>query len=124
MPPATIKPDQEHHGVGHVVPLKLLVAVFAALAILTVVTVAASEVNFGEFNLVIALIIAVVKASLVVLIFMHLIWDKPFHAIVFIGCLIFVGLFIGLTLLDTGQNSASEFNKQAQGVPHIPLKGQ
>jgi len=63
----------------------------------------------------------VVKASLVVLFFMHLRWDKPFNAIVFIGCLIFVGLFISLALLDTGQYYKSEFDQQAPGVKHIPL---
>jgi len=116
--------SEQQHGVGHVVPLKILCAVFVALTLLTVLTVAASEVNFGEFNLVIALCIAVIKASLVVLFFMHLLWDKPFNAIVFVGCLIFVGLFISLTLLDTGQNQGTVFNQQAQDVKHVPLKGE
>ena len=117
-------PQTAHHGIGHVVPLKILFGVFAALTVLTLLTVAASTVNFGEFNLVIALLIAVIKASLVVLFFMHLIWDKPVNAIVFIGCLIFVGLFISLSLMDTVQNHDSTLNEQAKGVPHIPLKGQ
>ena len=110
-------------GAGHVVPLKVLVGVFASLALLTVVTVVVSKFDFGAYNLVIALAIAVVKASLVVLFFMHLLWDKPFNAIVFLGCLIFVGLFIGLTLLDTVQNHGSTYRKQAGGVSHVPLKG-
>ena len=122
MPPATAEPNHEHHALGHVVPLKILFAVFVALALLTVLTVAASEVNFGEFNLVIALVIAVIKASLVLLFFMHLLWDKPLNAIVFVGCLIFVGLFISLTLLDTGQNRGTVFNRQAQDVKHVPLQ--
>ena len=42
------------HGVGHIVPFRILAGVFAALTILTVITVAASYVNFGEFNLIIA----------------------------------------------------------------------
>jgi cytochrome c oxidase subunit 4 len=119
-------PDHKltHHGIGHVVPMKILLAVFAALTILTVLTVAASTVNFGEFNLIIALLIAVIKAALVVLIFMHLIWDKPFIAIVFIGCLIFVGLFISLALMDTTQNQNAVFNKQAPDIKHVPLKGE
>jgi cytochrome c oxidase subunit 4 len=62
-----------HHGVGHVVPFKILFAVFGSLTILTVITYAASLVDFGELNLFIALTIAVVKASLVVLFFMHLV---------------------------------------------------
>ena len=116
-------PDQQHAahhahapGVGHVVPLKILAGVFGALLLLTVATVGASEVNFGEYNLIIALAIAVVKASLVVLFFMHLIWDRPFNAIVFVGCLIFVGLFISLALLDTTQYHKSIYEQEAPGM--------
>jgi cytochrome c oxidase subunit 4 len=88
------------HGVAHVASFKSLVIVFSALLVLTAVTYLISLHNFGEFNLVIALAVAVVKSSLVVLYFMHLRYDKPFNSIVFVGCLIFVGLFIGLALLD------------------------
>lgn len=114
------------HGksVGHIVPLSLLVKVFGGLIVLTVITVAASYVDFGELNLVVALAIAVVKASLVVLFFMHLLWDKPFNAIVFVGCLIFVGLFISFALLDTGQYHSSVDKKQAEGVKRELMKGE
>jgi len=57
----------------------------------------------------------------VVLFFMHLRWDKPFNALVFIGCLIFVSLFIGLALLDSGQYQHSVIHQQAKGVDHKPL---
>jgi cytochrome c oxidase subunit 4 len=122
--------DAAHHddthgtSVGHVVSLGLLLKVFGALIALTLLTVAASYVDFGEMNLVVALAIAVVKASLVVLFFMHLVWDKPFNAIVFVGCLIFVGLFISLSLLDTGQYHASVDKSQAKDVHHKLLKGE
>ena len=88
------------HGVAHVATFKSLTIVFAALLVLTGVTYLVSLKDFGEFNLIIALAVAVVKSSLVVLFFMHLRYDKPFNSIVFVGCLIFVGLFIGLALLD------------------------
>jgi cytochrome c oxidase subunit IV len=88
------------HGVAHVATFPSLVTVFVLLLFLTGVTYLVSLFNFGELNLVIALAVAVVKSSLVVLYFMHLRYDKPFNSIVFVGCLIFVGLFIGLALLD------------------------
>jgi cytochrome c oxidase subunit 4 len=118
--------DDPTHGksVGHIVSLGILAKVFGALIALTVITVAASYVNFGEFNLVVALAIAVIKASLVVLFFMHLLWDKPFNAIVFVGCLIFVGLFISLALLDTGQYHASVDKSQAKEIKHQLLPGE
>jgi cytochrome c oxidase subunit 4 len=117
--PATPDYADPHHGsVGHVVPFKTLLSVFLGLVLLTIITVAASTINFGEANLVVALAIDVVKASLVVLYFMHLRWDKPFNSIVFIGCLIFVALFISLSLLDTHQYSKSVIEGQAPGVTH------
>ena len=122
-PPTQPTAAHGHHGdAAHIVSLKLLAQVFGALVLLTVITVAASEVNFGEFNLIVALVIAVVKASLVVLFFMHLYWDKPFNSIVFIGCLIFVSLFIGLTLLDSSQYQGSVTKGQAPGVPRTLLQ--
>ena len=57
--------------------VKAYIGVFVALAILTVLTVYASTVDFGgSTNVVIALVIAVCKASLVAAIFMHLKWEK------------------------------------------------
>lgn len=89
------------HGVGHVVPVWLLVAVWAALVVFTVLTYAATWVDLGASNLWIAIGIATVKAALVALFFMHLWWDRPINAIVLIGSLLFVALFVGLALLDT-----------------------
>ena len=91
------------HGVGHVVPLKLLVGVLFVLLVLTVLTVAVTKVDLGNLNLVIAMAIAAVKGSLVLLYFMHLRWDRPFNAVVFVSSLVLVALFIILALLDTSQ---------------------
>jgi cytochrome c oxidase subunit IV len=87
----------------HAVPLLVLFAVFAGLLVMTVVTVAATWFDLGNWNLIIALGIATFKASLVALYFMHLRYDNPFNAIVLVTALLFVALFIGLTLLDTTQ---------------------
>jgi len=88
-------------GVAHIVPLPFLFAVFGALLVLTVVTVAVTFVDLGSMNLVVALGIATVKASLVALYFMHLRWDKPVNALAFITAIVFVMLFVGMVLLDT-----------------------
>ena len=56
-------------GHGHVVPMKVLAAVFGMLVLLTLVTVAAADVDLGRFNLYAALAIAALKASLVALYF-------------------------------------------------------
>ena len=62
--------EHSHDHVGHIVPVPVLAATFGALICLTVITVAASNVNFGPLNLWIALLIAGIKASLVVFLFM------------------------------------------------------
>lgn len=93
------RPDHAAHV--HVVPAPVLLAVWGALMVLTVITVAATWVDLGALNLVVALAIATVKASLVVLYFMHMRYDRPFHAIIFVASLAFVALFVAISLLDT-----------------------
>ena len=93
--------SSEHPSLIHIAPLWVLFAVWLALILLTVVTVAVTKVDLGSLNLWLAMAIATVKASLVALFFMHLWWDRPFHSVVLIGSLIFVMLFVGLALMDT-----------------------
>jgi cytochrome c oxidase subunit 4 len=97
-------PQAPQPPVGHVVPVRLLAGVFAALIFLTVVTVAVTYVDLGALSIWVALGIAVFKAALVALYFMHLRWDSPFHAMVLIAALFFVIIFIGISILDTHQN--------------------
>ena len=54
-----------------VVPIKTYVLVFAALIILTATTVGVAKIELGEYNFIVAITIAVIKASLVVWFFMH-----------------------------------------------------
>ncbi|NNE44146.1 MAG: caa(3)-type oxidase subunit IV [Gemmatimonadetes bacterium] len=99
--------DGHDHG-GHVVSLKVLIGTWAALVVLTVVTVAATWIDLGSLNILLAMLIAVVKSALVVLLFMHLLWDKPFHSIIFLSSTLFVALFISFALMDTREYEASK----------------
>ncbi len=93
----------EHTESGvHVASMRLLVTVMIALMFGTWLTVSVTHFHFGAFNLLIGLAIATAKAVLVGLYFMHLRWDKPFNAFVFISAFAFLGLFIGFALMDTG----------------------
>ncbi len=96
-------PSHDEHPIAHVMPLPVLLGVFAALIALTFLTVAATWVDLGGFNLPIAMAIATVKATLVALYFMHLRYDAPFNGLALLAALLFVGLFIVVTLLDTIQ---------------------
>ena len=78
--------------------------------VLTVITVLATKVDLGaSMNLVVAMVIATVKALLVALYFMHLRYDRPFHTIVVVSGLLGAILFVGFALLDSGQYQADSF---------------
>ena len=64
--------DSHAHGeVGHVVPVATFAKVLAALLALTIITVAVAQLDLGKWNIVGALVIASIKASLVIAVFMH-----------------------------------------------------
>lgn len=85
----------------HVVPVKVLIGVFIALVILTVVTVEAAKYDTGSLDVIVSMAIATAKASLVVFIFMHLWYDKPLNRIAFFFSLIFAAFFLCMILLDS-----------------------
>ena len=109
-----------HPQVGHVVPLPVLFAVLGTLLVMTLVTVAVSWLDFGRFNLWIALGIAVFKASLVLLFFMHLNYDKPFNAIVVIVSIALVMLFIAIALTDAAQYEPDRIPGYAPSIKTNP----
>jgi len=92
----------EHTENGiHIAPMRLLVGVMIVLMFGTWLTVSVTHFDFGALNIWIGLAIATVKAILVGLYFMHLRWDKPFNAFVFVSAFAFLALFIGFALMDT-----------------------
>lgn len=99
--------EAHDHGLAHVTPVKLLVGVFAALTILTILTVVVTSIDLGsQGNFVIAMIVATVKAGLVMAFFMHLVWDKKFNLTVFLSAFLFVVLFLSLALTDRNEYQA------------------
>jgi cytochrome c oxidase subunit 4 len=86
---------EPHPLVGHLVPVRTLVLTGMALLFLTVVT---------------ALGVAVVKAVLVVLVFMHLLWDRSFNSLMLVGSIVFVVLLIGIAMTDTRMYKPSLYN--------------
>lgn len=86
---------------SHIGSLNFYVGIFATLIFFTVLTVAVSYVHLGPLNLAVAVLIASIKASLVVLFFMHLRYDNKFNAVMFVCGLLFIGVFFAYTLNDT-----------------------
>ncbi len=76
--------------------------VLAALLALTGITVVAAGINFGapSVNVVVALLIASVKGSLVALFFMHLRHDPPINAVIFLTGLFMLAVFLIFILID------------------------
>ncbi len=89
------------HDFAHPMPVWMLLAVFIALTILTVVTVWQTNFDLGSADVIVVMAIATVKATLVMLFFMHLAYDKPFNLIIFLSAFVFVALFIIFTLGDS-----------------------
>lgn len=97
--------------------MSLLLTIFGILMVLTVATVAVTKFDLGQFNIWVALAIAVIKAALVAMYFMHLRWDSPFNGIILIASLFFVAIFIGTTVLDSKEYKVN-FNPPARsGTP-------
>jgi cytochrome c oxidase subunit IV len=72
-----------------------------ALVALTALTVTAAGMHFGGGSVVVALVIATIKASIVLYLFMHLKYeDATFHRLILI-MLTVLAIFIGLTFTDT-----------------------
>ena len=106
---------EEHEHGGVAVYSKTLIA----LLILTAITVFAAGFDLGQGNVVIALVIATIKASLVALFFMHLKWDKPVNAIIAMAGFLFLGIFLMFCLLDF--DSRNNFLPQNMKPTMVPL---
>lgn len=84
----------------HILPKWVYFGVLGALLFLTVVTVATAQLDLGPFNLPLAMLIAGTKATLVAAIFMHLYWDHKFNLTLFAMSLLFLAVFVVLSLMD------------------------
>ena len=85
---------------AHVVPVSTYLAVFATLMVLTLITVWAAGQDFGVFNTAVALAIAVTKATLVILFFMHVKYSARLTKLVVAASLLWLAIMLGVTLSD------------------------
>jgi len=113
--------------------IRVYMMVFAALSAGTIITVAASRFDFGgHLNVVVALAIAVVKASLVAAIFMHLKWERSlwiWYSLalcgVFFACLLALPVITthdhpALTETKTWDVTGNEVAPEHAGESHAP----
>ena len=84
----------------HVSPIKVYIGIFAALMVLSAITVGAAFVNLGIFNPIVALTIAVIKATLVILFFMHVKYSSRLTKITVVLSFFFVAILFAETFMD------------------------
>jgi cytochrome c oxidase subunit 4 len=90
----------DHAPTHHVTSLPVYFGIFFALMIGTALTVAASRVDLGMLNTPIAMAIAIVKATLVILFFMHVIHSTRLTWVVVIASFLWLGVLFVLTFAD------------------------
>src|SRR2546426_10126357 len=90
----------EHAPEHHVTPLPVYFAVFTALVIGTLLTWYASTITLGWANTPIALVIATIKAVLVILYFMHLKYSTRLTWVVVIAAFLWLAMLFVLTFSD------------------------
>ena len=92
--------EVEQHAEHHIVGPKVYLLIFAALIVGTALTVGASFIEMGPWNPVVAIAIAVVKATLVVLFFMHIKYSSKLMKLT-VGAGVFTFLIlVGMSLSD------------------------
>ena len=85
---------------AHVAPKTLYYTIFGALMVLTIVTVEVATHNFGVLNFPVAIGIAITKATLVILFFMHAKYSSKLTKL-FVGtAFFFLSILLGLTMTD------------------------
>jgi cytochrome c oxidase subunit IV len=85
---------------SHIASVKSYVGIFLTLMVLTTITVLVAYVNLGEFNKIVALGIASVKATLVILYFMHVKYSSRLTKLVVVSGFFFLFILLGLTMAD------------------------
>jgi cytochrome c oxidase subunit 4 len=84
----------------HIVSPKIYIFIFASLMLGTGITVWAAFQNFRQYNIVIALAIATIKATLVILYFMHARYSPKRTQLVIVCSIFWLAIMLGLTLSD------------------------
>jgi cytochrome c oxidase subunit 4 len=84
----------------HIVSPKIYLVIFATLMLGTAVTVWAAYQNFGQFNIIIAIGIATVKATLVVLYFMHARYASRRTQLMIVSGMFWLAIMLFMTLSD------------------------
>ena len=94
----------EHTAEHHIVPIKVYFAVFGALMVFTAITVFVAKFDlehyWGPLNIIVAMTVAVIKATLVVLYFMHVRYSSRLTQVIVVSGLFWLAILLVFTLMD------------------------
>jgi cytochrome c oxidase subunit 4 len=85
---------------SHILPKRVYYTIFGILIFCTYLTVQIAFFDLGELNTIAALAIAVFKATIVVLFFMHVKYSTRLTWLVVVGSLFWLGIMLALTMSD------------------------
>jgi cytochrome c oxidase subunit 4 len=103
----------------HIVSPKIYLVIFASLMLGTGITVWAAFQDFGKFNIVIALVIATIKATLVILYFMHARYSPRRTQMVIVCSVFWLAIMLALTLTDYDTRSPLETRLAPSAISHL-----
>ena len=84
----------------HIVPYRVYLVILAVLVAMTGISVAVTQIDLGALTTAIALLLATVKSTLVLIYFMHLKFDNRMFSIMATGVILMIGVVIFVTFLD------------------------
>jgi cytochrome c oxidase subunit IV len=106
LPVSTVLPDNVNFSEGmtnennHIIPYRTFLFVLAGLILLTLTSVALTQIYLGTLTVIVALVIAAVKSSFVLRIFMHLKFENKMFSFLILAVTLLIGIVIFITLLD------------------------
>ena len=106
---------EEHHE-HFILSKKTALTIWIALMVLTIITVAIAQVDLGKFNFTVAMIVATVKASLVVFYFMGMKADSNENRLIFFSGFLFVAIFIFFTFADILFRDPKSIKRDPQSI--------
>jgi cytochrome c oxidase subunit 4 len=84
----------------HIIPYSTFMLVLAGLIVLTLASVTLTRISLGAFTVAVALLIAGIKSTFVLAIFMHLKFENKMFSRAVMGVILLLGAVITITLLD------------------------
>ncbi len=111
--------EKEHaHGDhGHSDPILLYFGVFTALMLLTAITVWVASISFPNWSaghVTVAMVVAVIKATLVIMIFMHAMHAGPLVRVIIVTSVLTLMILFGLTYADYSSRKVSAVGTEAE----------